>query len=247
MIPIKTKQEIESIRVAGRKLAQIVETIKKQVKPGINTAEIDNLAEDLIMQSDCSPAFKGYRGFPSNVCVSVNEEIVHGIPGSKILEKGDIVSIDIGIKLGEYFADTAFTMALGRVNGKLKKLIDVTKQSLDIGIDKARVDNYLSDISHSIQSFVESSGFSVVRDFVGHGIGKLMHEDPEVPNFGRPASGPKLRAGMVLAIEPMVNMGTWEIEVLSDGWTAVTKDRKPSAHFEHTVAITENGPEILTR
>jgi len=246
MIIIKTKQEIEKIRKAGKALAEIVDKIKEILRPGIATAEIDDLASDLILKSGGYPAFKGYRGFPSNVCVSVNEEIVHGIPKDRILKDGDIVSVDIGIKLGDYFADAAFTVALGKVNGKSKKLIDVTRRALEIGINKARVDNHLHDISSSIQRFVESNGFSVVRDFVGHGIGKMMHEDPEVPNFGKPNSGPTLKEGMVLAIEPMVNMGTWEVEILSDGWTAVTKDRKPSAHFEHTVAITKNGPQILT-
>lgn len=246
MIELKSKQEIEVIRNAGRVLAAIMDKIKKEVRPGITTAEIDDFAKDLIVKSGGTPAFKGYRGFPSNICVSLNEEIVHGIPGSRILKNGDIVSIDVGIKLDGYFADTAFTTALGKINGKIEKLIDITKESLYTGIKKARVNNFLSDVSCSIQNLVESNGFSVVRDFVGHGIGKMMHEDPEVPNFGMSKAGPRLKAGMVLAIEPMVNMGTWEVEVLDNGWTAVTKDRKPSAHFEHTIAITEDGPEILT-
>jgi len=247
MIPIKTKQEIESIRKAGKILAEVMDIIKQKTKAGIATVQINDLSEDLIEKAGGIPAFKGYRGFPTSACISVNEEIVHGIPGKKVLKNGDIVSVDLGIKLDGYYADVAFTMAVGNVNGKLKKLVDVTKKALDIGISKAKVGNRLSDISHSVQSYVESNGFSVVRDFVGHGIGKELHEDPEVPNFGQPKLGPELKAGMVFAIEPMVNVGTWESEVLGDGWTAVTKDRLPSAHFEHTVAITENGPQILTR
>ncbi|MFH1655559.1 MAG: type I methionyl aminopeptidase [Candidatus Omnitrophota bacterium] len=247
MIPIKSEQEIGQIRKAGKVLVGIVDKIKENTKPGITTAQLNNLAEDLILKAGGEPAFKGYRGFPSSACISVNEEIVHGIPGNRILKNGEIVSVDLGIRLDGYFADVAFTLTLGNVNGRLKKLVDVTKKALDIGISKARVGNRLSDISHSIQSFVESNGFSVVRDFVGHGIGKELHEDPEVPNFGQSKLGPELKPGMVLAIEPMVNIGTWESEILQDGWTAVTKDRLPSAHFEHTVAITENGPQVLTR
>lgn len=247
MILLKTKEEIELMRVAGKKLAKVVTSVEKEIKPGITTAEIDDLVKDLIEKTGGYPAFKGYRGFPSHACVSVNEEIVHGIPGDRILEDKDIVSIDLGLKYDGYFADTAFTMALGKVNSKLKKLIDVTKKALYLGINRARINNCLFDISYSIQNFVEANGFSVVRDFVGHGIGKRMHEDPEVPNFGKANTGPRLQAGMVIAIEPMVNMGTWEVDILDNGWTAVTKDGKPSAHFEHTVAITEKGPQILTQ
>ena len=247
MIPIKTKEEIELMRIAGKKLAGVVNRIKKEIKPGITTAEIDELAEVLIEKTGGLPAFKGYRGFPSNACVSVNEEIVHGIPGKRILKDKDIVSIDLGLKIDGYFSDAAFTMALGKVSAEIKKLIEVTKKALDLGINKARANNYLFDISYSIQNFVEANGFSVVRDFVGHGIGKRMHEDPEVPNFGIPKTGPKLEVGMVLAIEPMVNVGSWEVDILENGWTAVTRDRRPSAHFEHTIAITEKGPEILTQ
>lgn len=246
MIQIKSEQEINLIRQAGKKLARILDEIKKQVRPGVTTAQLDKFTEELIIKLGARPAFKGYRGFPANICASINEEIVHGIPGNRVIKDGDIVSIDVGIKLDGYFADAAFTMPLGRVNNNLNKLIDITRKALFAGIKNAKVDNYLSDISCSIQNLVESNGFSVVRDFVGHGIGKMMHEDPEIPNFGRPKTGPKLKAGMVFAIEPMVNMGTWEIELLDNGWTAVTKDRKPSAHFEHTIAITENGPQILT-
>jgi methionyl aminopeptidase len=247
MIPLKTKEEIILIRKAGKILAEIINKIKKQIRPGITTAQIDTFARDLIIDSGGYPAFKGYRGFPSNICVSVNEEIVHGIPtDDRILRNGDIVSVDVGIKLGDYFADAAFTMPIGNINGNIAKLVDVARKALYTGIKRAKVNNYLSDISYSIQKIVESNGFSVVRDFVGHGIGKMMHEEPEIPNFGRPKMGPRLKVGMVLAIEPMVNMGTWEVEILGNGWTAVTKDRKPSAHFEHTIAITEIGPEILT-
>ncbi|MBM3251759.1 MAG: type I methionyl aminopeptidase [Candidatus Omnitrophica bacterium] len=247
MIPIKTEQEIRQMRKAGKVLAEIVDKIQKNTKPGITTAQLNDFAEDLILKSGAEPAFKGYRGFPATSCISVNEEIVHGIPSDRILKDKDIVSVDLGIKLDGYFADVAFTLALGNVNGRLKKLVDVTKRALDIGISKASAGNRLSDISHNIQTFVESNGFSVVRDFVGHGIGKELHEDPEIPNFGQANLGPELKPGMVLAIEPMVNMGTYESKILSDGWTAVTKDRLPSAHFEHTVAVTENGPQVLTK
>ena len=247
MITIKTKQEIEFMRKAGSILSKIIAELKNKLKVGISTKEIDILAGDLINSYGASAAFKGYRGFPANTCISLNEEVVHGIPNDRKLKSGDIVSLDIGIRLNGFYADAAFTQAVDKINGRIKKLIDVTRKSLSLGINQAKVGNYLFDISYAIQRFVESEGFSVVRDFVGHGIGRQMHEEPEIPNFGRPKTGSILKEGMTLAIEPMVNMGTWEVQIQDNGWTAITKDKKHSAHFEHTIAITQKGPEILTR
>ena len=213
----------------------------------MTTQEIDCKAEALIGEHRVRPAFKGYRGFPGCICISINNEVVHGIPGKRLVKDGDIVSIDIGIVADHYFSDTAFTMGFGEISVDLKKLLEVTKESLDKGIQQALVGHHLSDISCAIQEYVEAHHFAVVRDFVGHGIGRALHEDPEIPNYGPPYMGPLLEEGMVFAIEPMVNMGTWQTEVLKDGWTVVTKDGKPSAHFEHTVAIMKSGPEILTK
>jgi len=213
----------------------------------MTTQEIDILAEDLMRAAGVQPAFKGYRGYPACVCTSINEEVVHGIPKGRMLLEGDIVSIDVGIIHQGYYSDMAFTAGLGKIFPERKNLLDVTEQSLAQGIAQARTGNHLSDISHAIQSYVESQGFSVVREFVGHGIGKNLHEDPEIPNFGDPHQGPVLKEGMVLAIEPMVNFGAWQTVILDDGWTVITQDGKPSAHFEHTVAITKKGPEILTK
>lgn len=234
------------IRASGRITARVIQKLTKVAKAGISTAEIDHLAEELIRKENAIPAFKGYRGFPASVCTSVNEEIVHGIPGERKLQESDIISIDLGVNLEGYFSDAAVTLAVGRVGPGVRRLLKVTRDALLAGIKQAQPDKHLSDISHAVQSLVERNGFSVVRDFVGHGIGRNLHEEPEIPNFGKPNAGPRLKKGMVLAIEPMVNMGSWELEVLGNGWTAVTKDRRPSAHFEHTVAVTENGPQILT-
>lgn len=246
-ISVKTAQEIVILRDAGKILAEIVEDLKRSLKEGITTREVDQVAEKLIRQRAVAPAFKGYRDFPGCVCISVNEEVVHGVPGDRLLRAGDIVSLDVGIIHKEYYSDTALTVGIGTIRGALKKLLDVTSQSLDKGIEQARAGNHLSDISHAIQTFVEANHFSIVRDFVGHGIGKSLHEDPEIPNFGPAHNGPILKECMVFAIEPMVNMGTWQTKILEDGWTVVTQDGAPSAHFEHTVAITAQGPEILTR
>jgi len=235
------------LRDAGKILAEIVEDLKRSLKEGITTRDVDQAAEKLIRQRGVLPAFKGYRGFPGCVCVSVNEEVVHGVPGNRLLRSGDIVSLDVGIIHKDYYSDTALTVGIGVVRDALKKLLDVTSQSLYKGIEQARAGNHLSDISHAIQTFVEANHFSIVRDFVGHGIGRNLHEDPEIPNFGPAHNGPILKEGMVFAIEPMVNMGTWQTRILDDGWTVVTQDGQPSAHFEHTVAITAKGPEILTR
>lgn len=234
------------LRKSGRILAVILQKLESAITPGVSTSEIDRLAEELVRQEGALSAFKGYKGYPATVCVSINEEIVHGIPGDRKIKEGDIISLDLGISYQGYFSDAAVTIAVGRVKPELRKLIEVTRQALCEGISQARVENRLSDISHSIQSYTEKNGFSVVRQFVGHGIGYKLHEEPEIPNFGRPDQGPKLKEGMVLAIEPMVNMGSWESEILENGWTAVTKDKLPSAHFEHTVAITNGGPQILT-
>lgn len=246
-ISIKTAQEIAILRDAGKILAEISEDLKRSLREGITTREVDQVAEKLIRQRAVVPAFKGYRDFPGCVCISVNEEVVHGVPGNRLLRAGDIVSLDVGIIHKGYYSDTALTVGIGMIRDALKKLLDVTSQSLDRGIEQARAGNHLSDISHAIQTFVEANHFSIVRDFVGHGIGKSLHEDPEIPNFGPAHNGPILKEGMVFAIEPMVNMGTWQTRISGDGWTVVTQDGAPSAHFEHTVAIMAKGPEILTR
>lgn len=247
MIPLKSEQDIEMIRKSGKILSKVMQELKKEIKMGVRTKDIDGLAEELIAQESAASAFKNYQGFPANICISVNEEIVHGIPNERILKDGDIVSLDVGINLNGYFSDAAITLPIGRVDSRKKKLIEVAKNALYLGIEQAKENNHLYDISCAIQNHVESNGFSVVRQFVGHGVGLKMHEEPEIPNFGRSHEGPRLLAGMVLAIEPMVNMGTWEVNILDNGWTAVTKDGLPSAHFEHTIAVTKNGPEILTQ
>jgi methionyl aminopeptidase len=246
MIPLKSETDLEMLRKSGKVLAKILKQLQEFVRPGITTQEINRLAEDLVKMEHVVAAFKGYRGFPAAICTSVNEEIVHGIPGNRVLEDGDIISLDLGVNYQGYFSDAAITIAVGRINQQKKKLIEVTKNALAIGIKQARPKKHLSDISCSIQDYVEKNGFSVVRQFVGHGIGKNLHEQPEIPNFGGQADSPMLMSGMVLAIEPMVNIGTWEAEILPNGWTAVTKDNLPSAHFEHTVAITDKGAEVLT-
>jgi methionyl aminopeptidase len=245
-IKIKSQEELDTLRQAGKILSVIIKDVTCSLKSGMTTAQIDAHAEQLIKAHDVKPAFKGYRGFPACSCISINQQVVHGIPGERIVREGDIVSIDIGIVYKDYFSDTAVTVGIGPIEPQLQKLIDVSQTALAEGIEQARENRHLSDISHAIQSYVEAHDFSVVRDFVGHGIGQALHEDPEVPNFGPPHCGPVLRAGMVFAIEPMVNCGTWKTRIAEDGWTVETLDGKPSAHFEHTVAVTEKGPEILT-
>jgi methionyl aminopeptidase len=246
MISLKSEKDLQMMRRAGKILAKIMQELQGRITAGISTREIDCMAGDLMKGEKVESAFKGYRGFPGQVCASVNEEVVHGIPGERRIREGDIISLDLGIKYEGYFSDAAITLPIGEINPRAKKLIEVTKRSLSEGVKQARMNNHLSDISYAIQNYTESQGFSVVRQFVGHGIGTDLHEEPEIPNFGRPGQGPRLKSGMVLAIEPMINMGGWECETLDDGWTVVTKDRLPSAHFEHTVAITPSGPEILT-
>jgi methionyl aminopeptidase len=247
MIQLKSKSELEIMREGGRKLAVVLEKIKGIIKPGITTGEIDRFAEELIRRENALPAFKGYRGYPAATCTSVNEVVVHGIPGNQKLKDSDIISIDLGLSYKDFFSDAAFTAGVGKIGSKARKLIEVTRDSLFEGIKAAKPENRLGDVSRAVQKYVEANGFSVVRQFVGHGIGRSLHEEPEIPNFGRAGKGEVLKPGMVLAIEPMVNLGTWECEVLEDGWTAVTMDRKLSAHFEHTVAVTEKGQEILTK
>lgn len=249
MIIFKTKEQIGGIKKAAEIVIETKRVLEQKVRPGISTKDLDSIAVEVISKRGGISAFKDYRGYPANICTSVNEEVVHGIPKeNRILKNGDIISLDIGVNLNGFFADFAFTLPIGRVDGKKKKLLKVTKKALDLGISKAREGNFISDISWAIQNYVESNGFSVVRDFVGHGIGLSIHESPEIPNFTFSRyKGERIKRGMVLAIETMVNMGTWEIEILDDGWTAVTKDRLPSCHFEHTVAITEASPEVLTK
>lgn len=246
MIYIKSRQEIETMREAGRIVAETHELLKEAIKPGVTTKELDELAEAYIRKHGATPAFKGYGGFPASICTSINHEVVHGIPGLKTLEDGDIISIDIGSIYKGYYGDAARTHGVGQISDQAQKLIDVTRQSFYEGIKYAYEGNRLSDISHAIQTYVEKEGFSVVRNYVGHGIGTKMHEEPQIPNYGAPGKGPRLQAGMVLAIEPMINTGTYEVKVLSDGWTVITLDGKYSAHYEHTVAITQGEPEILT-
>lgn len=246
MIPLKSKKDLEMMRKAGNILVRVMRELQKHVKVNISTFELDKLAGELIEKENAVPAFKNYRSFPANICTSINEEIVHGIPGEKRLKEGDIISLDLGVNCEGYFSDAAITVGVGNIDYKTKKLIEVTKNALFTGIQQARVDNCISDISYAIQSYVEKNGFSVVRQFVGHGIGKKLHEEPEIPNFGKPHHGEVIKDGMVFAIEPMVNMGTWECKILDNTWTAVTKDGLASAHYEFTVAVTQDGAEILT-
>ncbi|MBI5038993.1 MAG: type I methionyl aminopeptidase [Nitrospirae bacterium] len=246
MIILKSPQEIAKIRAAGKIVAGAIEELKTRVRPGIKTKELDRIAEEFIHKKGGIPAFKGYRGYPNTLCISVNEEIVHGIPSDRVLEEGDIAGIDLGVLLDGYYGDAALTLPAGTISSQAKRLMETTEAALYKAIDAAVIGNRVSDIAHTIQSYVEGAGYSVVREFVGHGIGRSLHEDPPVPNFGEPGQGPQLREGMVLAIEPMVNAGRSDLFVLENGWTAVTKDRSLSAHFEHTVAVTKNGPLILT-
>jgi methionyl aminopeptidase len=247
MIILKSPMEIELMRDAGRIVAWTLMELEKVIEPGITTKELDRIAEEYITRSGALPAFKGYRGFPSSICTSINDQVVHGIPGLNKLKNGDIVSIDIGVLFNGYYGDAAATFGVGDISSEAEELIRITRESLAKGIEQAVEGNRLSDISHAIQTHVEQNGFSVVRDYVGHGIGHSMHEDPQVPNFGIPGKGPRLEEGMVLAIEPMVNQGGYHVRTLSDNWTVVTSDQSLSAHFEHSVAITRQGPIILTQ
>ncbi|MBN1037327.1 type I methionyl aminopeptidase [Clostridium botulinum] len=246
MIIIKNNDEIALMRKAGRIVAETLILLEENIKPGITTAELDRVAEEFITKHGAKPSFKGLYGFPSSLCISVNEQVVHGIPGNYKIKDGDIVSIDCGAFIDGFHGDAARTFPIGEVTNNAKRLIDVTKESFFKGIKYAKEGNRLGNISHEIQNYIEAAGFSVVRDFVGHGIGRKLHEDPEVPNFGREGKGTKLLNGMVLAIEPMVNMGNCKVKTLSNGWTVVTADATLSAHYENTVAILPDGPEILT-
>jgi methionyl aminopeptidase len=247
VIEVKSPREIALMRAGGQILADLMDRLREIVKPGISTLEIDEEVEAFIRDRGATPAFKGYRGFPATVCVSINEEVVHGIPSAhRRIKEGDIVGLDLGCIVDGYYADCAFTAPIGDIPPRVQALLDVTRESLEHAIQEIRPGRRLSDVSHAVQRHVEAHGFSVVRAFVGHGIGRRLHEDPQIPNFGEPGRGPQLRPGMVLAVEPMVTMGSWEVRILDDGWTAVTQDGSLAAHFEHTIAVTEQGPEVLT-
>lgn len=235
------------MRDAGRIVALTHQELKKHIAPGVTTKELDQVAEDFIRKHDAFPSFKGYNGFRGSICTSVNKELVHGIPGNRILNEGDIISIDIGAKYNGYHGDSAWTYGVGKITDESQRLMDVTEESLYEGLKEAKPGERLSNISHAIQNFVEANGFSIVREYVGHGVGKDLHEDPDIPHYGPPNKGPRLRPGMVLAIEPMVNAGSRYVKTLADNWTVVTADGKRCAHFEHTIAITETGFEILTK
>ncbi len=247
MIILKSQEEIKKIAQSCDIVARTLNAVKAIVKPGITTAEIESFAEAYIRAKNAVPAFKGYRGYPASICTSVNNEVIHGIPSARVLKEGDILGVDLGVYKDGFYGDAAYTFPVGKIRPEVERLLKVTEESLYIGIENAREGNRVSDISYSIQRHVESNGFSVVRAFVGHGVGTELHEEPQVPNFGPPGRGPRLRPGMTLAIEPMVNEGGYEVLILDDGWTAVTTDGKLSAHFEHTVLVTLNEPRILTK
>ena len=247
MIVCRSAAELEQMREAGRLVGEVLTELAAAVAPGISTADLDALAEKRIRQAGATPAFKGYHGYPATICASVNDEVIHGIPsGRRVLNEGDVISIDVGASMNGYFGDSAVTLPVGKISEKAATLLRVTEESLHKAIEAARPGNRVSDIGHAVQKHVEAYGFSVVREFVGHGIGQKMHEEPQVPNYGQPGHGPRLTEGMVLAIEPMVNAGSPAVKVLADGWTAVTRDGGLSAHFEHTVAVTAGEPWILT-
>jgi methionyl aminopeptidase len=247
MIVCKSPSELETMHRAGLVVWGVLDSLRRMVKPGVSTMELDQFAERRAVEQDARPAFKNYRGYPASLCTSINDQVVHGIPSNRLLREGDILSLDFGVELGGYYADAALTVPVGAIRPELEKLLDVTRVSLDQAIDKVRPGNRLGEVSSSVQDWVERNGFSIVREFVGHGIGTRMHEEPNVPNYGDPGKGVKLQEGMVFAIEPMVNAGKPDVRVLEDRWTAVTSDGSYSAHFEHTVAVTANGPWILTR
>jgi methionyl aminopeptidase len=251
VIYIKTQKEIDFIRESCRIVAETLRLVKSNVKVGVTTIELDRIAEDYIKSNSAIPAFKGYSqgglpGFPGSVCTSINDAVVHGIPGQVKLEEGDIVSLDIGVLKNNYYGDAAITVAVGKISDEKKMLMEVTEKSLQLGIEQAKNGNRVHDISAAVQDYVEQNGFSIVRDLCGHGVGKFLHEDPAVPNFGKRGTGSKLKKGMTIAIEPMVNAGGYEVITGSDGWTVITADGSPSAHFEHTILILDNSPEILT-
>lgn len=246
MIVCKSPAEIEKMRAANQLVARVLDELASMVAPGVSTADLDEAAEAKVRAAGAEPAFKGYRGYPATLCASVNEQVVHGIPNRRAMASGDIISLDMGVRLNGYYGDSAVTVAVGTVSEEVARLLRVTQEALQRGIEQVKVGGRISDIGHAIQACVESQGFSVVREFVGHGIGAALHEEPQIANYGEPGRGPRLAEGMTLAIEPMVNMGKPAVKVLADGWTAVTKDGSLSAHFEHTVAVTKNGPDVLT-
>jgi len=245
-IELKSPRDLEQLRRSGRLVAQVLVAVGKAVVPGATTKDLDVLAERMIRDAGAIPTFLGYRGYPASLCASVNDEVVHGIPKKRVLTTGDIIGIDVGVTLNGFVGDTAFTFSVGAVNEEKKSLMEATQEALRRGIAAARVGQRLGDVSAAIQSAADEKGYGVVRDFVGHGVGREMHEEPSVPNYGTAGTGIRLEPGLVIALEPMLNGGTWRVNVLSDGWTVVTQDGRPSAHYEHTIAVTEQGPEILT-
>jgi methionyl aminopeptidase len=252
VILIKTIKEIDCIRESNVIVAEVLQLLKSYARPGVSTLELDNIAEDYIRSNNARPAFKGYSqagsfDFPGSICSSIDDEVVHGIPGNRVLNEGEILSIDVGVEKNGFFGDAALTVAVGKISDEKQRLMDVTEKSLYLGIEEAIEGNRVGDIGNSIQSFVESFGFSVVRDLCGHGVGKRLHEDPQVPNYGKKNSGALLKNGMTIAIEPMINLGAYKVFVADDGWTVYTLDGKPSAHFEHTIAIIDGKPEILSK
>ncbi|MCJ7482313.1 MAG: type I methionyl aminopeptidase [Thermodesulfovibrionales bacterium] len=247
MIILKSPEEIEKITQSCLVVAKALDSLKDMVTPGVTTMELEHFADEYIRSNNAMPAFKGYRGYPASICTSINNEVIHGIPSNRVLEEGDIIGIDLGVYKDGFYGDAACTFGVGKITPDAEKLLRVTEESLYLGIEHAQKNNRVSDISYAIQKHIESHGFSVVRAFVGHGIGRDLHEDPQVPNFGLPGRGPRLKSGITLAIEPMVNAGRHEVVVLDDGWTAVTMDGTLSAHFEHTILVTEDKPRILTK
>jgi methionyl aminopeptidase len=245
-ITIKSAQELETMRGAGAIVASVINLLKRSIEPGISTKELDDIAYKEITQHGAKPTFKGYRGFPASICTSINEEIVHGIPGKRVLKEGDVIKVDVGATLDGLIGDAAVSVSVGQVGEDVTELLRATRQSLMDGIDAAQPGNRIGDIGAAVQAYGEARGYGVVREFVGHGVGRFLHEEPQVPNYGQPGKGALLRPGMCIAIEPMLNMGTWQTRVLEDQWTVVTADGELSAHFEHTIAITEDGPEIFT-
>ena len=252
MILIKSSREIDLIRESCKIVAETLQLVKRNVRVGVTTQELDKIAEDYILSNNARPAFKGYSqagsfDYPGSICSSIDDEVVHGIPGSRALKEGELLSIDVGVEKNGYYGDAALSVAVGNISPEKQKLMDVTERSLYLGIEQAVEKNRLGEISYAVQSYCESHGYSVVRDLCGHGVGKYLHEEPQIPNYGRKSNGPILKNGMTLAIEPMINMGSYKVFVADDGWTVLTLDGKPSAHFEHTIAIIEGKPEILTK
>lgn len=247
MVILKLPEEIERARASSQIVAEVLNKLRDKVKPGVTTGELDKFAELMAEKRGAIPAFKGYRGYPNSLCTSVNEEVVHGMPSTRVLKEGDIVGLDFGVYYKGFFGDAAITLPVGKISPVALKLIEVTEQSLYAGIEQAQEGNRLGDISGSVQQIVEAAGFSIVRDFVGHGIGRNLHEEPQIPNYGKRGRGIELKSGMILAIEPMVNQGGFKVKILQDCWTVVTEDGRLSAHFEHSIAITDNGPDILSK